>query len=39
MSPDVPPVGFEPHDRRSPLTAPWEPIYCNVYRSVQPVVC
>ena len=23
MSPDVPPAGFEPHDRRSPLTAPW----------------
>jgi hypothetical protein len=31
MSPDVPPAGFEPHDRRSPLTAPWEPIYCNAH--------
>jgi acyl-coenzyme A thioesterase PaaI-like protein len=29
MSHDVPPAGFEPHDRKSPLTAPWEPIYCN----------
>ncbi len=26
---DVPPVGFAPHDRKSPLTAPWEPIYCK----------
>lgn len=23
------PSGFEPHGRRSPLTAPWEPIYCR----------
>ena len=23
----VPPQGFEPHFRRSPLTEPWEPIY------------
>lgn len=29
MSHDLPPVGFEPHDRKSPLTAPWEPIYRN----------
>ena len=29
MSHDLPPAGFEPHDRTSPLTAPWEPIYCN----------
>lgn len=28
MSDEVPP-GFEPHDRKSPLTAPWEPIYCK----------
>jgi uncharacterized protein (TIGR00369 family) len=21
------PQGFEPHDRRSPVTAPWEPLY------------
>lgn len=25
-APDIP-AGFEPHDRRSPLTSPWEPIY------------
>ena len=24
---DVPPVGFAPHDRKSPLTEPWEPLY------------
>lgn len=24
-----PPPGFEPHSRRSPVTAPWEPIYCR----------
>lgn len=29
MSFEVPP-GFQPHDRKSPLTAPWEPIYCRV---------
>lgn len=23
------PDGFEPHDRTSPLTAPWEPIYAR----------
>lgn len=23
----IPPEGFEPHFRRSPLTEPWEPIY------------
>ena len=28
MSYEVPP-GFEPHDRKSPLTAPWKPIYCK----------
>ena len=22
-----PPPGFEPHDRKSPLTEPWEPLY------------
>lgn len=27
MSDRVPPAGFEPHDRKSPLTSPWEPIY------------
>ena len=27
MSYRVPPAGFGPHDRKSPLTAPWEPIY------------
>ena len=25
--PEAPPEGFEKHDRRSPLTDPWEPIY------------
>lgn len=25
--PESAPEGFEPHDRRSPLTSPWEPIY------------
>lgn len=24
------PDGFQPHDRTSPLTAPWEPIYAKV---------
>ena len=28
-SPDVP-AGFERHDRKSPLTAPWEPIYRRI---------
>ena len=23
----APPVGFSPHDRKSPLTDPWEPLY------------
>jgi uncharacterized protein (TIGR00369 family) len=23
----APPVGFAPHDRKSPVTEPWEPIY------------
>ena len=23
----APPPGFEPHDRKSPLTEPWEPLY------------
>ena len=23
------PPGFEPHTRKSPLTGPWEPIYCK----------
>jgi uncharacterized protein (TIGR00369 family) len=27
MSP--PPDGFEPHYRKSPLTDPWEPLYCR----------
>ncbi len=27
MRDTMPPSGFEPHDRKSPLTAPWEPIY------------
>jgi len=25
-----PPAGFEPHSRKSPVTAPWEPIYAKV---------
>jgi uncharacterized protein (TIGR00369 family) len=25
-----PPDGFAPHDRRSPLTDPWEPLYAQV---------
>lgn len=29
MSHRVPPPGFHPHERKSPLTAPWEPIYCR----------
>lgn len=24
------PDGFEPHERKSPLTAPWEPIYAKL---------
>ncbi len=24
---DIPPAGFARHDRRSPLTEPWEPLY------------
>lgn len=24
-----PPEGFEPHYRKSPLTDPWEPLYCR----------
>ena len=27
----VPPPGFELHTRKSPLTAPWEPIYCRTH--------
>jgi len=27
MTDATPPEGFEPHDRHSPLTAPWEPIF------------
>lgn len=27
MTDQAPPDGFQPHDRKSPLTAPWEPIY------------
>jgi acyl-coenzyme A thioesterase PaaI-like protein len=26
---ETPPVGFAPHGRKSPLTAPWEPIYAR----------
>ena len=26
----VPPPGFGPHDRKSPLTDPWEPLYSRV---------
>lgn len=26
---DIPPVGFAPHDRKSPLTEPWEPLYSH----------
>jgi uncharacterized protein (TIGR00369 family) len=29
INPDIP-DGFEPHFRKSPLTAPWEPIYSKV---------
>jgi uncharacterized protein (TIGR00369 family) len=25
----APPAGFEPHDRKSPLTDPWEPLYAR----------
>ena len=25
----APPVGFAPHDRKSPVTEPWEPIYAR----------
>jgi len=32
----VPPEGFEPFYRKSPLTDPWEPIYCK--RSPEKVV-
>jgi hypothetical protein len=28
-SPDSPPAGYVPHDRHSPMTAPWEPIYAR----------
>jgi len=24
------PAGFEPHDRKSPVTAPWEPLYRRI---------
>ena len=24
---EAPPAGFAPHDRKSPLTDPWEPLY------------
>lgn len=27
MTDQNPPAGFQPHDRKSPLTAPWEPIF------------
>lgn len=27
----LPPEGYEPHDRKSPLTDPWEPIYAKQY--------
>lgn len=30
MTDTCPPEGFEPHDRHSPLTAPWEPIFKRV---------
>ena len=26
----APPAGFSPHDRTSPLTQPWEPIYSRI---------
>ena len=26
---EAPPAGFEPHDRKSGLTAPWEPLYAR----------
>jgi len=28
-TPDTPPAGYMPHDRHSPMTAPWEPIYAR----------
>jgi len=28
-TPPEPPTGWVPHDRRSPLTAPWEPIWAR----------
>ena len=27
IDPAAPPVGFEPHDHRSPATDPWEPLF------------
>lgn len=29
MQTTLPPAGFAPHTRKSPLTAPWEPIYAR----------
>jgi len=30
----APPVGFTPHDRKSPLTEPWEPLYSRKCENV-----
>ena len=27
---EAPPAGFAPHDRKSPLTDPWEPLYSRI---------
>jgi len=29
MQPEPPPTGFAPHDRKSPLTEPWEPLFAR----------
>lgn len=26
----IPPAGFEPHTRKSPMTGPWEPIFARI---------
>ena len=36
MTAAAPPEGYQPHDRRSPLTRPWEPLYARrTERAVQ----
>lgn len=29
MTPPAPPEGFAPHDRKSPVTDPWEPVFAR----------